>query len=117
MKRITYAERELFVGDDAADLLLEYAAALSKALRADVVQLRAFDADGDEVEVRFLLNAGTMLLSESATTAVAEPDNTEPDNTEAVVSLRKRLVGLTPVPSVRPADYIIPYAYDDLGFE
>jgi hypothetical protein len=112
MKHITYAERDLFVGDDAADSLLEYAAAVSKAISADVVQLRAYDADGDEVEVRFLLNAGTMLLSESATAAVPEPDNAD-----AVALLRERLIRLASVPSVQSADYVISYAYDDLGFD
>jgi hypothetical protein len=69
------ADKSLLVGDDAADLLLEYAALLAQLGRGDSVSLRAVGADGDEVTAGFLLNGGTTLLVESTRSSLPEPDN------------------------------------------
>ena len=72
------AEKSLLIGDEAADLLLEYAALVAQIGGGDKVSLRAIGADGDEVTVGFLLNSGTVLLIETSTgSALAEPDNHE----------------------------------------
>jgi hypothetical protein len=71
------ADKSLLIGDEAADLLLEYAALLAQIGRGDSVKLRAIGADGDEVTVGFLLNSGTVLLIESSTSGLPEPDNGE----------------------------------------
>ncbi len=74
---ITYAHKSLIVGDEAGTLITEYAAALARALSADTVTLRAIGADGDDVEAIFVLDSGTVLMAETASTSVAEPDNAE----------------------------------------
>jgi hypothetical protein len=80
------AEKSLLVGDQAADLLLEYAALLAQIGRGDSITLNAYGVDGAEVRVGFLLNAGTVMLIESSTSTLPEPDN------EAVVAyMRQRL--------------------------
>ena len=78
MKHITYAEKSLLVGDDAADALLVYAATLASHGRGDSVTLRALGPDGDEVDATFLLTAGSPLMAETATTTLPEPDNAGP---------------------------------------
>lgn len=75
MKHVTYAEKSLLIGDEAADLLIRYAALLGSFGRTDVVTLRGIGSDGNEVEASFLLNAATELMVESASTTATEPEN------------------------------------------
>lgn len=75
MKHITFADKSLLVGDEAADLLLEYAAALAGKGAADVVKLQAISSDGDEVEATFLLDQGAPLMAETTHSALPEPAN------------------------------------------
>ena len=86
MKHITFAEKSLFVDDEAADTLVEYAALLGTAHTADTVRLRAIGGDGNEVEADFVLNQSTNLMSESTTA-----DMTAPQNDEAVAYMRGRI--------------------------
>jgi hypothetical protein len=80
------ADKSLLVGDEAAELLLQYAALLAQISRGDSVTLRAIGVDGEEVEVGFLLNSGTVLLIESSTSRLPEPENLD-----AVEYMRGRL--------------------------
>ncbi len=75
MKHVTMAEKSLLLGDRVADLLLEYAALLGQTDSADTVVMNAYGADGDPVEVTFLLNSGTSVLVETSDSPVPEPDN------------------------------------------
>lgn len=86
MKHITYGSKSLLVGDDAADLLLEYAATLTAGNPGDTVRLNAVSPDGNTVEVTVLLNGNTDLIAESTHSQVVPPSNEE-----AVTYLRQRL--------------------------
>lgn len=77
MKHLTMADKSLLVGDDAADLLVRYAALLAKMQSGDTVTLLAYGVDGAEVEAMFLLNSGTTLMSESTQSELPEPDNAD----------------------------------------
>jgi hypothetical protein len=46
MKHVSYADKSLFMGDDAADTLLEYARLVADNERADTVTLRSISTDG-----------------------------------------------------------------------
>ena len=50
MKHVSYADKSLFMGDDAADTLLEYARLVADNERADTVTLRSMSTDGNTVE-------------------------------------------------------------------
>jgi hypothetical protein len=97
MKHVTTADKSLLIGDEAAELLISYAALLGQQNSADDVTLSAWGADGDPVEVTFLLNAGTTLLVESSESTVPEPDNRE-----AIVDLKERMRRITSPPLVQP---------------
>jgi hypothetical protein len=97
MKHVTYSEKSLLVSDEAADLLLEYASALSNRGASDTVDITAFGADGDEVTATFLLGQGAPLMAESATTSMSEPDNRE-----TIAYLRRRLGDLRSPPQAQP---------------
>jgi hypothetical protein len=99
MKHITTAEKSLLVGDEAADLLLEYAAALARVDSADTVTLTAFGDDGDPVEVTFLLNNGTSILVETSASPAPEPDNAE-----VVEYMRVRLERIVSPPYAQPVE-------------
>jgi hypothetical protein len=77
MKHVTFGEKALFVGDTAADTLMEYARVLSRTSGADSVTLRAISADGNTVEAAFLLNSGSSLMVESTNSEVIAPENDE----------------------------------------
>jgi hypothetical protein len=48
MQHVTFADKSLLVGDDAALLLLEYAAAVAGNDEGDTVMLNAIGSDGDD---------------------------------------------------------------------
>jgi hypothetical protein len=77
MKHITFASKSLFVDDDAADTLLEYAALLAQSGDADTVELNAINADGNEVVATFLLDSGSPLMAETTTSSLEPPENDE----------------------------------------
>ena len=90
MKHVSYADKSLFMGDDAADTLLEYARLVADNNRADTVTLRSISPDGNTVEASFLLDASTILMVETTNSEV-EP----PDNSEAVQDLKERIDAIT----------------------
>lgn len=92
MKHVTYGDKSLLVDDDAADWLMEYARALGSAHMTDTVTLRAIGADGNEVSATFLLNAGTVLMTETASSKAEAPRN---DEVVGYMQERTRLI-LTP---------------------
>jgi hypothetical protein len=97
MKHLTYSEKSLLVSDEAADLVLEYASALSNRGESDTVQIVAFGADGDEVTATLLLGQGAPLMAESVTTSMSEPDNSD-----MVGYVRGRLETFASPPQAQP---------------
>jgi putative intracellular protease/amidase len=71
------AGRPLLVGNEVAEALVRYAVLLAKVHSADHVVVRAVGRDGDEVEANFLLNPGIMLVADSTTSKLPEPDNAD----------------------------------------
>lgn len=86
MKHVTFGDKALLMGDEAADTLLEYARVIADAARADTVTLQAISPDGNTAEISFLLNANTILVVESTNT-----DTDPPDNDAAVREMRDRI--------------------------
>jgi len=102
MQHVTYADKSLLVGDDAAETLIRYAAALGRKQSSDYVRLTAISGDGDEVTATFLLSASAPLMIESAHSSLPEPDNTA-----AVQHMKQKISALEHSPSGRalnPAD-------------
>jgi hypothetical protein len=88
VKHLLVADKTLLVGDGVADLLLRYAALLAQLRSGDSVTVQATDADGNDVTAGILLNSGTALVIESASTRLPEPDNAEAEQ-----YLRSRIAG------------------------
>ena len=86
MKHLTYSEKSLLVGDEVADVLMEFAAKLADRGAADTVRLNAIGVEGNDVSATLLLDSGTVLITETATTSVKEPDNSA-----AVAYMRERM--------------------------
>jgi hypothetical protein len=109
MKHLTYSEKSLLVSDEAADLVLEYASALSNRGASDTVNITAYGADGDEVVATLLLGQGAPLMAESVTTGMSEPDNSD-----TVEYIRAALAGFASPPQAQPdTDYRHHHAEDD----
>jgi hypothetical protein len=98
VKHVVFAEKSLLMGDDAADLLLEYARLLGETSHVDTVSIRAIGSDGNTVDVGFLLNVSSVMVVES-TNSTVEP----PGNDEAVRYMQARIDYLTRPPSA-PVD-------------
>jgi hypothetical protein len=109
MKHITYADKSLLVGDEAADTITEYAAVLAKHGSADTVTLAAYGADGSDVEGTFVLDQGTVLMAETTHSSIPEPDNAD-----AVMQMREKIMRLNSPHPVQPDDETMPGNYDDL---
>jgi hypothetical protein len=90
MMHLTFADKSLLIGDDAAHAVLDYATALADRGRADQVTVRAIGDDGNEVEVSLVLDAGTIIAAET-TNSTIEP----PDNDFMVADIRRRIGRLT----------------------
>lgn len=86
MRHVTLGDRSLLVGNEAADLLLDYAALVAQLSRGDSVRMNALAADGEPVAVGVLLNSGSSMLVESSGSVLPEPDNAA-----AIAYLRGRL--------------------------
>src|SRR4051794_12068384 len=86
VKHVTMADKSLMLGDEAADLLIDYAALLAQIGSGDRVELRALGTQGELVDVVFLLNSGTVLLAETSPSVMEEPDNSE-----GIAYLRSRI--------------------------
>lgn len=109
MKHVTFAEKSLLMGDEAADLVLEYAAMLARNGDADTVEVAAYSADGDVVRAKMLLAEGAPLMAETAHT-----DLPEPDNDEALMYVREQMMRRSSPPPVQPADSSMPANYEEL---
>jgi hypothetical protein len=99
MMHLTFSDKSLLVGDEIAQLVVEYAAALANAGRADTVTLAAYGADGDEVEAMLLLGGGAPLMAETTHSDLPEPDNSHARN-----YVRELLNNLISPPEVGPTD-------------
>jgi hypothetical protein len=97
MMHLTFSDKDLLVGDEVADLVVEYTAALVRASSADTVNITAYGADGDKVTAKLLLETGAPLMVETSHT-----DLPEPDNTEVTEYMRERLARLEDSSPVQP---------------
>ncbi|MFF2487625.1 hypothetical protein ACFVSU_14580 [Microbacterium sp. NPDC058062] len=77
MKHVTYADKALFLDDESADWLMEYARALGVAGQTDSISLHAIGLDGDEVDATFLLNSSTELITQTTQNSIEAPANDE----------------------------------------
>lgn len=111
MKHVTYSNKSLLFGDEAADVLMEYAALLAHLGDADKVDVRAITSEGAETVATFLLDPGANLMAESATVQVEEPDNAE-----AIAYMRSRIELLTNPPAATPDTEVWPEYIDDLDY-
>jgi len=89
MKHLQFGAKSLFVGDEAADLLIDYAAQVAQLKTGDRVDLRGFSSEGNGITTSFLLNGGTSLVAETTSLTFEEPDNRD-----AVAYMRARIEAL-----------------------
>jgi len=109
MRHVTFSEKSLLIGDEAAALLIEYAALLANLKRADTVDFNAIGADGADVVATFLLDAGAPLMTETTNSSMAEPDNSV-----AVAYIRERMSALTRPTTASVDNDHSPEYFDDL---
>ncbi|OUE23123.1 hypothetical protein BFL37_14280 [Clavibacter michiganensis] len=72
---MTYAARTLLVGDEMADVMMEWSAALAADGAAEALTVVAIGRDGDDVVATFQLGAGSPVMVGTSATTLPEPDN------------------------------------------
>lgn len=91
MKHISYAGKDLIMGDAAAEALLQFAAELGSAQKTEVVELAVVAGDGDEAIASFLVGTGMDLVAETVNSTMPEPDNS--NRVAAINDRRESLAG------------------------
>lgn len=81
MKHVTYTHMAIFLDDDAADWMMEYARALGSAGMTDSITLRGIGMDGNEVDATFLLNSSTELVTQTTNNTLGGRATTRPSGT------------------------------------
>jgi hypothetical protein len=100
MRRVTYVDESVIVGDEFGRLILDYAASLARNNTSEPLHFMALSDEG-EVDVAFLLGPASQLVVVRTESLVREPDNTAAEQ-----FMRSRIRELTfPVPHpVEPGD-------------
>jgi hypothetical protein len=77
MKHVTASDKSFMVGDEAANVLMDYAALIARTGGGDTVELRAYDSTGEDTVITLLLDQGSALVAESRISSIPEPDNAD----------------------------------------
>jgi hypothetical protein len=111
MKTIYYGGATFLIGDEAADVLVEYAVQIASSVHPDAVDLHVLGPDGNEEIASFVLTPATMVTAETNRSELPEPDNTE-----SVARIRQRLEHLRHPPMALPfpEDLIEVELWDDV---
>ncbi|KAA9153656.1 hypothetical protein [Microbacterium lushaniae] len=112
MKHLTFADKTMFVDDETADCVTEYAALLGTEHLADTVTVTVMGPDGNQSEATLLLNSATNLIAETTNF-----DARMADNTEAVAYMRKRIGELRnpPSPAFDERPHLVDLDEDDIA--
>jgi hypothetical protein len=109
MKHITFGDKSSLSGDEIADLLLKYAALLTREASGDAVDVAAISSDGDEVTASFLLGPGVTMMAETTHNTLPEPDNTA-----AIGYVKEAMMRALVHPTAVPGDVDHLTGYDDI---
>jgi hypothetical protein len=86
VKRLTYLNVHVYVADEFADAVLDFAAALARTSAAETLNFNAVSKKGKPKRVSFLLGPASSLVIEST-----DRRGKEPDNAEALAFLQGRM--------------------------
>ena len=75
MKLVTYSDKSVLLGDEAADYLVRFAAFIADKGRAEAISLNVIASDGELIVTSFVLGAGISLMAESTLSPLPEPEN------------------------------------------
>ena len=86
MKHVLFGQKSVFLGDEAADALVDYAAHVAQMKTGDRVDMRGINSEGNAIVTTFLLNGGSNLAAETTSLQLDEPDNAE-----SIAYIRRRI--------------------------
>ena len=76
MRRVTYVDETLMVGDEFGELIVQFAAALAKNHTAEPLQFTGLNDEG-EVAASFLLGPASQLVVLETHSLLSPPDNSD----------------------------------------
>ncbi|MFC0678384.1 hypothetical protein ACFFGH_11085 [Lysobacter korlensis] len=107
MRRVTYVDESVIVGEEFGMLILEYAASLARNNTSEPLHFRALNDEG-EVETAFLLGPASQIVVVKTNSLLPEPENSEAED-----YMRSRIRQLTfPTPHPVGDDESVPPGED-----
>ena len=98
MKLLNYGDTEWLVGDEAAELLMDYSVLMARVNNADSVNVTMLDNHGTPQNLNILIGPATMMTSRET-----ETEFPEPENASAVTEMRGKIAAIEDPPPVQPA--------------
>jgi hypothetical protein len=86
VKHVLFGSKSVFLGDTAAETLLDYAAHVARIRTGDRVDLRGYSDEGSEMTVSLVLDPGVVLAAETTDLPFADRDNDD-----AIAYMRERM--------------------------
>ena len=99
MKLLNYGDTEWLVGDEAAELLMNYSVLMARVGTADSVNVTMLNNHGEPQNLNILIGPSTMMTSRETAT-----DFPEPENARAVAEVRGKIAAIEEPPPVQPTD-------------
>lgn len=106
MKHLLFGSKSVFVGDEAADVLVDYAAHVAQVKSGARVDLLGYSMEGARITTTFLLNGGTTLVAETTDLPIDELDNAG-----AITWMRERIQQFSGLPEF-VAGYTLAFGRD-----
>jgi len=103
MKLLNYGDTEWLVGDEAAELLMNYSVLMARASTADSINVTMLDSHGEPQNLNILIGPATMMTSRETESAFDEPTNDA-----AVAEVRGKISAIEDPPPVQPVEPLTP---------
>ena len=102
MKLLNYGDTEWLVGDEAAQLLMDYSVLMARVNTADSINVTMLDSHGESQNLNILIGPATMMTSRATVSEFAEPENDA-----AVAEVRGKIAAIEDPPPVQPVEPLV----------
>jgi len=99
MKLINYGDTAWLLGDEAAELLMNYSVLMARQNKADSINVTMLDSAGGEQNLNILIGPATMMTSQDTDSTFPEPENAA-----TVADVRAKIDSIESPPPVIPTE-------------
>lgn len=102
MKLLNYGDTEWLVGDEAAQLLMDYSVLMARVNTADSINVTMLDRHGEPQNLNILIGPATMMTSRESPGLYPEPENAS-----AVAEIREKIAAIEEPTPVQPSPALL----------